>query len=225
MNRLSRLYFKKTVKTFFLAISLSVLSVGSGCSRVTDTSDVKASGAPVGGFKGYAATQKVVATRLFEGARDSFNFNPYLGYEGSLLKLLGSFESLGSTTSFENSTPNAMNMLLWQIIFSGLSKDIAKSCGDGSLVIGESLKYNYNSSFANRLGALCMWPEAKVKNEANLLNLWLAVQGFDAPRQEFDSWRDFFLSPDSPYANATYQEAIKAMLMTMFLTPDFLLEH
>jgi hypothetical protein len=218
-------YIEKKAKTFFWGISLSVLSFDVGCSRVTETSDVKASGVPVGGYKGYAATQKIVATRLFDGARDSFSFIPYLGNGISLLKLLGSFENLGSTSSFENSTPNAMNMLLWQIIFSGLSKDIAKSCGDSSIIIGENLKFNYNSNFANRLGALCTWPDAKAKSEANLLNLWLAVQGFDAPRQEFESWRNFFLSPDSPYANATYQEAIKAMLMTMFLTPDFLLEH
>ena len=225
MRIMMNLNIKKVIFSVLLGLGVSGSFMLSGCSRGTQSSDVKASGNPVGGFKGYLATQKVLSTRLFSGATDQFNFLPYLGYERSLLELMGSFQTQGSTATFINGTPNAMNMLLWQIVFSGLSSDIASSCGRSSVEINHSAIVNYNPTFASHLGALCTWPDSNSKNEANLLNFWLSVQAFDAPREEYESWRDFFLKPDSPYAQATSKEAIKAMLMTMLMSPDFLLEH
>ena len=220
--------FRASQVSKFLSFSLafSLLLSSSSCSRTKDSSEIKAAGNRVGEFKGIVATNKILNTRLFkQGGNFQFDVSLYLDRQTSLIELLGVYSNIGPLNDFRNGTPNSLNMLLWNLVFSGLSKDIAESCGTPQLVIEGSIKIDYNQSFAERLGALCKGPVLDLKNEESLLNFWWSVEGFDAPREEYLAWRDFFMSPQSPYANAPSKEAIQAMLKTMFLNPYFLLEN
>ncbi len=49
-------------------------------------------------------------------------------FEG-LPVLLGGFSGEGLQNDFRNGTPNAMNILLWQIVLSKFAGDVATSCG------------------------------------------------------------------------------------------------
>ncbi len=206
-------------------LAFALLMSSFGCSRLKDSSEIKAAGNRVGEFKGIFATNRIIVTRLFKAGELKFDLTRYLGGDASLIELLGVYSNIGPLNDFRNGTPNSLNMLLWNMALSGLSKDIAESCGTQQIVIEKFIRIDYNPHFADRLGALCKEPVIDFKNEESLLNFWWAVQGFDAPREEYVAWRDFFMSPQSPYAKASSKEVINAMLKTMFLNPYFLLEH
>ncbi|MEI8025964.1 MAG: hypothetical protein WCI18_06425 [Pseudomonadota bacterium] len=212
-------------KFWSYGLAVALLLSSSGCSRRKDSFEIKAAGNRVGEFKGILATNKIIATRLFKAGELQFALSQYLGSETSVMELLGIYSNVGPLNDFRNGTPNSLNMLLWNIALSGLSSDIAESCGSPQIVIEGSLKIDYNPQFAERLGALCKGPALDFKNEESLLNFWWAVEGFDAPREEYLAWRDFFMSPQSPYAKAASKEVIHAMLKIMFLNPYFLLEN
>jgi len=224
MNSFSRSVSRK-LQGLGLAIGISLAIFSSSCTRDSEPSTIKVAGGRVGQFKGHFAIDKILIARLFQGTAINFGISQYLGYEGSLLQLMGGYSEIGPANDFRNGTPNALNMLLWQIAFAGLSEDLANACVSPTLISDGIGVNQFNDSFAGRLKTMCAWPNVEVKTETNLLNFWWAVQGFDAPREEFEAWRDFFLSPESPYAQASNKEALTAMLKTMFLNPYFLLEQ
>jgi hypothetical protein len=215
----------RVLKGFYFAVSFSLLLLSAGCTRDSESSTIKVAGGRVGQFKGHDAINRILVARLFQGSSGDFGLSRYLSYQSSLPPLMGGYSEIGLTNDFRNGTPNALNMLLWQIAFAGLSEDLANACISPTLM-SEGIGGNrFNDSFAGRLKALCSWPSPEVKNETNLLNLWWAVQGFDAPREEFVAWRDFFLNSESPFAQASSRETLIAMFKTMFLNPYFLLEQ
>lgn len=222
---------KMRVSAVLLMTLFSMAPITTGCSRPDQASEVKSGGNRVGEYRGYVAINQIIRTRFFvsEDSSKSFSLGRYFGeyYESDsgLSTLLGGFSGEALNNDFRNGTPNAMNILLWQIAFSGFAGDVAAYCGTdyNPVYLGNSIKYN--DPFAARLKSLCAWPAAEAKTEENLLKLWLAVMNFDAPREEFEAWRDFFLASNSPFANAPPKDAIKAMLRAMLLSPYFLLEH
>lgn len=220
-----KIFMVRLSLVLFLVLNLSLGVSLSSCTRDSASSTIKVAGGRVGQFKGQMAVTKILVARLFQHSEIGFGFSSYLGFNDSLIEIMGGYSEIGPANDFRNGTPNALNMLLWQMVISGMSEDLASSCGSPSLLARGSSSYKFNESFAGRLNALCAWPNPEVKNETNFLNLWWAVQGFDAPREEFEAWRDFFLSSSSPYANATHKEALTAMFKTMLLSPYFLLEH
>jgi hypothetical protein len=220
----SHMYFLRYGLKRLMSI-LPILLLFAACTRSSETSNVTLAGGRVGQFKGVVAIQEVIRTRILSSGSASFNLGPYLAHEDSLISLLGGYSDVGLRNDFRNGTPNSLNMFLWNITMSMLASDIARSCGTIRLAVMRSQVFDYNDSFAKHLNALCSWPNSQAKNETNLRNLWIAVQGFDAPKEEFEAWRDFFLSPQSPYADKPNEESMAAMLKTMFLSPYFLLEH
>lgn len=208
-----------------------LLATVTACSEIESPSQLKAGGNRVGEYKGYVAINRIIQTRFLEpgATSSSFAIGHYLGeYSseiGGLSALLGGFSGEASSNDFRNGRPNSLNILLWQIALSNLAKDVAFSCRGSGAPQSLGGRYPYNPPFAARLKPLCSWPSPEVKQEATLLNLWQAVMGFDAPKEEYDAWRDYFLNPTSPFANASRDESIKAMFRSMLLSPYFLLEH
>lgn len=205
----------------------------AGCSRSDQGSETKAGGNRVGEYRGYVAINQIIRTRFFESKdlSNSFFLGRYVGsysdtFEG-LPILLGGFSGEGLHNDFRNGTPNGMNILLWQIVLSKFADDVAASCGtdNNPVYLGYSYSFKYNSQLAARLKPLCTWPSATAKEEDNLLQLWLSVMSFDAPKEEYEAWRDFFLASTSPFANGSNKDVLKAMLRAMLLNPYFLLEH
>jgi hypothetical protein len=214
------------LSTFFLFVVLPI-----ACSRVEQSSDVKFGGNRVGEYRGYVEINQTLRTRLLESGTASywFSLGRYIGensdrFDG-LPVLLGGFSGEATNNDFRNGNPNAMNMLLWQIALSGLAGDVAGSCGTNNNPLKLGFAYKYNDQFAARLKKLCAWPAVEAKTEDNLLKLWLSVMSFDAPKQEYEAWRDFFLASSSPFANSPSKDAVKAMMRAMLLSPYFLLEH
>jgi hypothetical protein len=208
-----------------------------GCSQISrkpkeTTSHLNVGGNRVGQFSGIFSINQKLQTRLLESTQANQNFhagiylNPSRQYrvEG-LENLLGAFEGEGINQGFRNGNPNAMNMLLWQIIGFGFANDMAASCSNQMVPEYFNNRYKFKIDFAKRFNVMCRWPDPEVKNESTLLDFWLAFISYDAPKAEFDAWRDLFLDPASPFAQVSPDVAISAMVRTMFLNPYFILEH
>ncbi len=72
---------------------------------------------------------------------------------------------------------------------------------------------------------ICKWPAPVAKSEDVLLRFWVATVQFDAPKSEFDAFRDCFLDTDSPYAREESPVTVAAIVKAGLLNPYFLLEH
>ena len=212
---------QKSSRWGFFAFLLAVMS----CSQARrEPSKLASDGETVGRFKGYVAVDLGMRQRLLApGAAN--HLSGYLGAEtdefSGLVSLLGGFSGGSGASQFRAGDPNAMNMVLWQMVLSLFSQDLAKSCDAPTPADALPL----NSAFSARLMPLCSWPTPAAKTPENLQAFWLAVMGYAAPQAEFAAWRDYFLAVDSPYANAAPKDVVGAMLLAMFLNPNFLLAH
>jgi hypothetical protein len=182
---------------------------------------------PVASLRGYATTHRILTERIVKPSI-SYNFAAYLDehyYPGSfflngLLELLGVYAGSSSfDSSFRNGNPNVINTVLWHILFSGLSEDIGKLCVESASP--NPLLHITQDSFRSALQPLCSWPSPASRSNDALLAFWLALMSFDAPIEEFDSWREFFQGPT--YEQASASEAVAAMSLAILDNPHFLL--
>ncbi len=169
-------------------------------------------------FKGYAATDRMIADRLLDNRR--FTLGKYLGifptqFEASLLDLLGSHQGFAVERKFQNGDPNAVNMLIWQVVLSSLAAEVRDNCL-------RTTDIGLNKRFRASLAAVCQWPDAGAKSEATMRDFWMSVMGYDAPVEEYLAWRDFFLR--SSYASKPGHETVPAMVQAILMNPHFLLK-
>ena len=176
-------------------------------------------------FKGYFAINRTLQERLVQSP-NTFQLGVYLDesynpFGNSLLDLLGTYDRGSLDSAFRNGKPNVVNVLLWHVVFSGLSRDLAALCLAGAPPnprIG-----SLAPSFESALKTVCAWPQASAQSDEALLAFWLGLMSFDAPIEEFEAWRDFFRS--APYVNAPAQEAVAALVLAAFSNPYFLLRR
>ncbi len=128
--------------------------------------------------------------------------------------LVGTWANFGSEHRFQNGMPNAVNMVLLRLAFSGFAQSLAKSCKTPQLLL--------NENFYDTLEVLCTWPSAEARSEPVLTAFWLSMMGYNAPQEEFEIWRKFLLGT---YADKKPAEAIEAMTLALMLNPYFLLEQ
>lgn len=219
-------FVSKQVPAAFLSLFLCL-----ACTSKNPSARTTSEGKPVGGYKGLIAINQILQLRLLtpDAAAPQFSITRYFGQPSGeptgLAILLGAYGGEDAHRTFQNGTPSPMSMLLWQMILTSLAEDIARSCDQegGPRSLGDIFPYNQN--FITHLKPLCSWPSPAAKNDSHLLGLWLALMGYDAPREEYESWKEFFLSPESPFSSSSRTEAILAMARTIFLSPFFLLEH
>lgn len=161
-------------------------------------------------FKGLSVLSKELSARIApeDGPIELDRFMPADGLDD----LVGTWAAFGTEHKFQNGMPNAVNMVLLRLAFSGFAQSLAKSCKAPQLLL--------NDSFYDTLEALCSWPSSEAKSEDVLTGFWLSLMGYDAPQEEYAIWRDFVLGA---YAKKTAPEAIEAMTLALMLNPYFLL--
>jgi hypothetical protein len=164
-------------------------------------------------FKGEPALTRELAARLTTG-KLAFELDWFLPAAG-LDDLLGSWSSFGSEHSFQNGTPNALNMVIWHVTLTNFARSLAVWC-DGPWIM-------FEDKFAASLAKLCGWPGPMGKDEAVLQTFWITLMGYAAPREEYIAWRDFFLT--SSYRDKPARETIPAMALAILLNPHLLLRR
>ena len=162
-------------------------------------------------LKGLTALSKELSARIApeDGPIELDRYMPADGLDD----LVGTWAGFGTEHKFQNGMPNAVNMVLLRLTFSGFARSLAKSCASPQLLL--------NEQFYDTLEALCAWPAQEAKSDEVMTDFWLAIVGYDAPQEEYGIWRDFVLRT---YGEKKAQEAIEAMTMALMLNPYFLLE-
>ena len=199
MRRALRLSFRVASLAAALATGLCLLSP----SAIAQTSQ----------FKGWPAVARELSTRLAPPG-ETLELEQFIPAEG-LAELLGTWDRFGDEHSFQNGTPNAVNMVIWRVVLSGFSHSIADSCQRPRLA--------FNPRFMTTLRRLCAWPADGAKVDAVMQEFWFSVMGYNAPEGEYRAWRDFFLT--SSYRSRPPVETIDAMTLAITLNPYFLLHR
>lgn len=182
----------------------------------------------VAGFRGYDLTNQLVNERFFQkpSSVDLVDYleevdkrNIFVLIMPSLKDLLGVYGGDGLHTDMKNAKPNGVNMLLWYLAIDGFANEVASLCGEPltrPAFAPSDLKGRAHEVFSN----LCSWPDASVRTEAHLRELWDLGMQADASEAEFLSWRDFLMGPEF---NETSGAAVHSMIVTMLYNPNFLL--
>ena len=163
-------------------------------------------------FKGLTALSTELSSRI--APSDSpIELDRYMPADG-LDDLVGTWSGFGSEHRFQNGLPNAVNMVLLRLAFSGFAQSLAKSCQSPQLLL--------NENFYDTLETICTWPSTEAMSEQVLTSFWLSMMGYNAPKEEFEIWRAFLTKT---YAQKKPAEAIEAMTLAIMLNPYFLLEQ
>lgn len=162
-------------------------------------------------FKGLNALSKELSARIapVEAPIELDRFMPADGLDD----LTGTWSTFGTVHTFQNGQPNAVNMVLFRLAFSRFAKSLAASCKSPQLLL--------NEPFFDTLEALCTWPSTEAKSEEVLMSFWLSMMGYDAPKSEYESWRDFVRLT---YGRKKSTDTIEAMTVALMLNPYFLLQ-
>lgn len=219
----------------------AALLLVSACRTQAPESAVKAGGERVGHLKGYNAVKKDLRQRVYaaDAAPDLdvawlLDASSDPGVLTGFRALLGGFASTTSHAEFQNGTPNAVNMLLWDLVLSRFADSLATACDPAPLsppagsvflrsLVGESRELKLKASFHQKLAAACNLPAGDAERRAVMQKLWTALMGYEAPAAEFGAWYDAFGAPGTlPAADA--HERLRAMLRGLLLNPHFLLE-
>ncbi len=205
---------------------------------VATTASAKAefqSGGSVGEFKGYEMTNRLLVGRLLDPDDQSnrtFELARFFGEAyprpGGLSSLLGTFSGDGNGNAYRNGTPNGVNMLLWYIGMSHLSRIIGGVCDGQGPILHESgptsLQFQLAAGVYQNLVSLCA-AGGDVEARAHALSdLWLNVVSFDAPEEEYDAFVAFF-SSDPELLTLPPQVQIADAMAAMLLNPAVLLER
>ena len=169
-------------------------------------------GAAGGRLKGLSALSKELSARIApeDGPIELDRFMPADGLDD----LVGTWSTFGTEHKVQNGMPNAVNMVLMRLTFSGFAQSLAKSCASPRLLL--------NEQFYDTLETLCTWPSQEAKSDAVLTAFWLALAGYNAPQEEFQIWRDFIIGT---YGEKKAPEAIEAMTLALLMNPYVLLEQ
>jgi hypothetical protein len=163
-------------------------------------------------LKGLSALSKELSARIApeDGPIELDRFMPADGLDD----LVGTWAAFGTEHKFQNGMPNAVNMVLMRLTFSGFAQSLAKSCASPQMLL--------NDGFYDTLETLCTWPSQDAKSDAVLTAFWLALAGYNAPQEEFQVWRDFIIGT---YGEKKAPEAIEAMTLALLMNPYVLLEQ
>jgi hypothetical protein len=238
---------KTTIKRALLRLStaLSLLAAASACTRAADdASEAKSDGHRVGFLKGYEGINRVVRSRLIANDPNepySTLFEVGFMVDGSIQlqntdgfrALLGSFQGAQGQITYQNGSPNAVNMLLWDLILSRMASSLATACAPAEAQLpyvrftggdGATRDLKLKPTTVARMTAVCAWPADDAGRRAALQSLWFGVMGFEAPGAELDAYLAAFGGDGSPVGALEPSERLRVLLRAMFLNPHFLLE-
>lgn len=169
-------------------------------------------------FRGYVETNQLIRERLIDSDSrfeiGSLISERYNDFGTSILDLLGTYKSSGVSLGFKNGQPNSANMLVWKMILSEFSNQIGGLCYGADAHI-------FNDAFKKIVVPICDWSKDSARSEDNLKALWLAIMDYDAPEEEYQIWRDFFLKDE--WRAAQPSDVVSAMTASILMSPYFLL--
>ena len=217
-----------------LGLVIAVMWLPS-CVRKKPTSHVTSAGLMMGGFRGVEAVDRAIQGRI--DPYGFFRLNQYLLYSSDLVGLMGGYPTftLGTTTTLENITPNAVNTMLWKIAMSSLTESLAeKICSK------DNVTSILDGTFVSVATPICNQPVTAVTVD-QLRSLWLRVMRFDAPETEVQAWIDDVIAAKNAAPTTAAVKTIdlsvqqsdvderksflSELLLSIFMNPYFLLEH
>jgi hypothetical protein len=161
-------------------------------------------------FKGLAAIARELSTRIAP-KDEPLDLEQFIPAE-QMESLLGTWSTFGAEHSFQNGVPNTVNVVIWHVTLTRFAASIGASCAEP--------RHIFHPRFAATLRRICTWPSAEAKSEEVLSEFWWSVMGHNAPKQEYEAWRDFFLGS---YAATPAAETIADMTLAIAMNPYFLL--
>ncbi|MFO0992643.1 MAG: hypothetical protein U1E67_12030 [Hyphomicrobiales bacterium] len=185
-----------------LAFAVIALALGATSARAADD-------APQ--LKGMAEISQELSARIAT-REEPFELDRFMPADG-LDELAGTWADFGAVHHFTNGTPNPVNMVIMHASLSGFAEAMGKSCREPTLEL--------NDNFADTLEDICAWPKPAAKTDAVMSAFWLALMGYEAPKEEYVAWRDFFLA--SSYRDRPATEAVAAMTLAITMNPYFLI--
>ena len=176
----------------------------------------------VAGYKGYDSINQALMGR-FVRRPEGFQLTSYLGRSGpDLTMLLGAWQGAGVSNEFANARPNATSFLIWRTAFIGLGRDVARLC-PGTAEAPQVAELELHPAAAVAAATVCRWPEGHREDPDAWLAFWLALVGYDAPYEAYQTWRAHFESPT--YRSLPAQEVIPLMVAGALLNPCVLLAN
>lgn len=218
---------KKLVSNVFVVSLLLGLSSCNNQAPLSSTTKAP-HGNAIGGYKGYNAINADLNQRVFKNVDIIIFLQPSAPLQeiGPLSSLLGSFSGQGSGNKFTNGTPNATNMLLWNLLMTNLAKHIGEQCDHvrnktTAYIGGQAIELQ--PIFKNILSFLC--PMGKETN-APILDLsqtfWLQVMGYQASYDEYQAWLQYVSDNKEGLSG---KDRVEAMMLSLLMNPYYLLEQ
>jgi hypothetical protein len=163
-------------------------------------------------LKGLAVLSRELSARI--APRDTpIELDIFIPADG-LDDLAGTWSNFGTQHTFQNGTPNPVNLVIMQAALSGFAASLSESCAKAQLPL--------HKQFLEVLRNLCTWPAAGAKTDAVMQSFWVSIMGYDAPVAEYDAWRSFMRSE---YADRPADETIEAMTLAITMNPYFLMDR
>lgn len=215
---------------FFRSIQpmLALILALFGCRLKEPEADLLTTGISTGQLRGYFAVEADIKNRMLAPTlRDKFFLGDYLGDKDirsgqvtGLSGFLGSYQGEKDSNKYRSGDPNALNMMLWNIVISGIATDASQHC----LADGKPLAFR-DTQFSTQLTKICTWPSPDAAQPETLAGLWDTVMGYDVPKSEFNSWKNAILSADSPMLKLSGADATYALVKSILMNPYFLIQH
>ena len=181
-------------------------------------------------FKGAVALQVTLQARLFEPG-NTFDAANYFGtgfnlsdnYVPEIMQLLGVYDANGTSSEFINGTPNPVNMMIHDVLFSGFAKDASAICQKPEVIYFSGMDRGpLKKAVYEQLYGLCGSRSEEAYGD-NLVDLWLTFMGYSAPEEEFTAWQDYLMSAE--FAQASGPQMVESALYTLLNNPYFLLRR
>lgn len=170
-------------------------------------------------FRGRYETERILSSRVLKNIQTDF-LHFYLG-NASLASLLGQHYGEGLESGFNNGYPNALTMLVWQIVMQGFAADLASVCEHPFSV---SRIDNVSPKFVELLLPVCHWPEGNATSDAALSPLWQQLLQYDAPLSHYESWKKYFVEQRVSKEEKSLN-VVTDMIFAALYSPYFLLER
>ena len=198
----------------FILLALAVAACGDN-STTGDDQPVDPSGAAA--YRGYAAVQDELYAK-FVADGNPFELFDYLGPSGDeLSKLVGRPDGFGAGFEAGQTTPNAMNVLVWRMMLQAFAHDLAASC-PGSHLKAVSVPADAIGATARPVvQGLCAWPASDDAVGA----AWDYVIGVRAPAAS----RAAYIHMAHGFAARPTDDAVTDLWLAALIHPSFLLEQ
>ena len=188
----------------------------------------------IGMYKGYAAISNALASRLVEPG-SVFDLAFYLDgsgssasiFPGELFKLLGSYQSDGLRSEFENGQPNGINLMVWHLALSGLGDELGLQCAVPPTTPDLTATHpplTLRAEVKAAIKSVCGFELLSETQRGVVLDgLWRVLTGWELPEAERSAWMDWAKSPDLVTMQST--ELLSALTEAALFNPHLLLRN